>query len=92
MFLILVHCSNRSRTVVPLHFQLELGTDFYCSGRTNGNSTIQPLSVIKIQFLLIGVSSGNIFLPNVKAERTDFSNNEILIDTKNTTNQIYCFP
>ena len=78
--------------MVPLHFQLELGTDFYCSGRTNGNSTIQPLSVIKMQFLLIGVSSGNIFLPNVKAERTDFSNDEILIDTKNTTNQIYCFP
>lgn len=80
--------SNRGKNIVPVSFNIELGSNFFCTGRTKGNHVVQPLSFTKTIFYLIGVVPGHLTLPKINIE-TD--GGEQLI-TSNNMGQIFCHP
>ena len=65
VFDMLLEIQNRSTTRTTVQFSMRLGSEFLCAGRMRGSQVVQPLSVTRTRFRLIGVSPGSMELPAV---------------------------
>jgi hypothetical protein len=65
VFDMLLEIQNRGAVQMSIEFSMRLGSDFLCAGRMRGSQVVQPQSVSRTRFRLIGVSPGNMELPAV---------------------------
>ena len=65
VFDMLLEVQNRGTSVTSVQFSMRLGSDFLCAGRMRGSQVVQPESISRTRFRLIGVTPGNMELPAV---------------------------